>query len=104
MIRLSEIMYIYMESIYDANPAKAVELLNYVREKRGVTADVLVDPRSKITFVDMVLNDYRRDMYGEGQLFHFYKRLNLKIYTKGAETVTLDGDKYWFPVPDSEEI
>lgn len=104
MIRLSEMMYIYMESIYDSNPTEAVKLLNDLRYKRGIRKDVLEATNSKITFVDMVLNDFRREMYGEGQLFFFYKRLNLKIHTKGVETVTLDGEKYWFPLPDSENI
>ena len=45
-----------------------------------------------------------KEFFGEGQLFYYYKRLNVSTIPAGDDSgdVTMNEAKYKFPLPDSE--
>ena len=45
-----------------------------------------------------------KGFFGEGQLFFYYKRLNVSSIPAGDDSgmITMDEVKYKFPLPDSE--
>ena len=102
LIRTSEMFYIYAECIYDQNPEKAREMLQYMRSNRNCRTELAPD-HSKEEFIKLVENEYRREFYGEGQLFFFYKRLGLNAPFTSSQNV-IYGDKFVFPIPESEDI
>lgn len=99
MLRMSEMYYIAAECLFSTNEARAVEYLKYVRGRRGCPS-TLKTYTNKTEFISLILNDVRREQVGEGQLFFFYKRLNLPVITKGAEYVE-PGENFYLPIPDS---
>lgn len=68
LIRLSEMYYILAECA--ATPGEAAEFLNKVRNIRGVDPVVCTEANR----LDEIEKEYRKEFYGEGQLFFFYKR------------------------------
>lgn len=69
MIRKSELYYILAETETDA--AKARNYLNTVRNNRG-----LPNLAANASLPGEILKEYRKEFYGEGQLFFYYKRTN----------------------------
>lgn len=102
MLRMSEMYYIAAECLYDTDPTKAAAHLAYVRKKRGASAALPI-PSKKEEFILQILNDVRREQVGEGQLFFFYKRLNLPVFTKDGKFVA-PGKGFMLPIPDSNTI
>lgn len=102
MLRMSEMYYIAAECLYNSDPVKAAANLAYVRNKRGVKA-VLSTTSNKADFVQQILNDVRREQIGEGQLFFFYKRLNLPVYFSEGKYLN-PGKGFILPIPDSNTI
>lgn len=82
VIRLSEMYYIRGE-YYASMGAfdKAVEELEIVRGARGCTVG-RISASSLEEFHDLILNDAKKEFWGEGQLFHFYKKYNVKPSSK----------------------
>lgn len=82
VIRLSEMYYIrgeYYASLGDFG--KAVGELENVRGARGCTVG-RISASSLEEWHDLILNDAKREFWGEGQLFHFYKKYNVKPNSK----------------------
>ena len=78
VIRLSEMYYIrgeYCASLGDFG--KAVAELEVVRNARGCTPG-RISASSLDEFHDLILNDVKKEFWGEGQIFHFYKKYNVK--------------------------
>ena len=73
MIRLGEMFLIAAESQSD-NLANGVQYVNALRRNRGVANLQTLTP-------DLLKYEYIRELYGEGQLFYLYKRLNSDIIT-----------------------
>ena len=78
MIRLSEMYYIRAEyyahsSMFD----KATSELDMVRRGRNCTIGRL-DISSESEFNTELINEAKREFIGEGQLWHYYKKLNIK--------------------------
>ena len=69
MIRKSELYYILAETATD--PAKALTYLNTVRNNRG-----LINLGGSANIAAEILKEYKKEFYGEGQLFFYYKRTN----------------------------
>jgi putative outer membrane protein len=99
VLRLSEMYYIISECRYNATDmTNAQSYLQKVRD--AYQADNRV--------VDM--NRYQRELtlemkkeyLTEGQLFFFYKRLNIAI-ENGGETVNV-GNKFTLPIPEKEDV
>lgn len=100
MIRMSEMFYIAAET----EPVKANGLkhLNVVRNNRGITSyasDISLFPDR------LLLSEYFREFWGEGQLFYFFKRRNLKTIQDPSQEygmLSLTENNYVVPIPEAE--
>lgn len=101
MLRLSEMYYIAAEST--SNLDDATIWLNDVRSARGLESK---DFTSFNEIEEYLTAEYRREFYGEGQLFYRYKMLDADEIKVGYTTINLEGKKeeaYIFPLPEQEE-
>lgn len=97
VMRISELYYIAAECLKTTDLPAAVEYLNVVRRARNVPGDLPVT-LTEAQLQDEIFKEYRKEFYCEGQLFYYYKRLNLPQI--GA--VTADNLVYVLPLPDNE--
>lgn len=100
-MRLTEMYYIAAEAIFDNNPQQAADLLNTVRTHRGII-DLLPGTLSKSSFISELTKEYRKEFYGESQLFFMQKRLNQDIISPSGLIYPASESIYVFPVPDDE--
>lgn len=105
MIRMSEVYYIAAEAIFDVRPDEARDYLTLVKKGRGVTKE-FDNVTDKAAFVDLLVNDARREFLGEGQIFYMYKRLNQSIKKGNSSYYSKDilptDENIVLPLPDSE--
>lgn len=101
LIRLSEMYYIASEALMNVDLAKSIQLLNTVRQSRGIVQDIPLN--ANLTTVSAELTkEYRKDFIQEGQLFLYYKRKGFTSFP-GLPTATPGNDGiYMLPYPDSE--
>lgn len=96
-IRLSEVFLIAAECEPDAD--KGLEYLNAVRIHRNCLALT-----SSALLEESILKEYRKEFYGEGQLWFYYKRKSaaaiLSALALGDKAI--DVESYTFPIPLSE--
>ena len=80
-------------------PEEASNFLNSVREVRGI------DPVSctSQTVQSEIEKEYRKEFYGEGQMFYFFKRNNNPLLT-WPEVMTMSAEKYRIPKPEGQII
>jgi len=100
LIRISEMYYIAAETSTD--PVKGLSYLNTVRTQRG-----LIAVTNTADLPGAIAKEYRREFWGEGQLFFFYKRKNMALVptTAGAATTTtFTPQRYIIPLPQSEVL
>ena len=96
LIRISEMYYILAEA--STNEEEALSSINKVLETRGL--DRLT---SYEQIPDKLLNEYQKEFWGEGQLFFYYKRLNMpSIPSALGNDVVMDALKYQMPLPQVE--
>lgn len=101
LIRKSEMYYIAAECLKESDPDSAIVLLNTVRNHRNIGSALdLPQTLSAAGIQQEIFKEYRKELIGEGQLFYYYKRLNL-VRIEGAP---LPGNDrvYVLPMPDSE--
>ena len=105
MLRMSEVYYIAAEAICETNLDEAKEYLFKVKSGRGIRSAAVTEQKQAIkdkdTFIEALRNDMRRDLWGEGQLFFMFKRLNEAI-PSDYETFGPSDEYFVLPVPDSE--
>jgi hypothetical protein len=95
LIRLPEMYYIAAEC---SDPATATDYLNTVREQRGL-AD-LPGGLDAAAVQNEILKEYQKEFYAEGQMFYYYKRMNLtQIRFSG---IPGSDNVYIMPLPDGE--
>ena len=96
MLRLGEMFLIAAESQSD-NLASGVQYVNALRRNRGVANLQTLTPA-------LLKYEYIRELYGEGQLFYLYKRLNSDIITSASSSKNTKASDLVFvvPLPDSE--
>lgn len=96
MVRLGEMFLIAAESQSDVL-AKGVQYVNALRRNRGVANLQTLTP-------DLLKYEYIRELYGEGQLFYLYKRLNCDVITSANSSKNPKASDLIFvvPLPDSE--
>lgn len=97
VIRLPELYFIAAETA--PATAEGVAYLNAVR-----TARLLPELATSLTAVELmaeIQKEYRKEMYGEGQLFYFYKRNNVVTIPDGVGNPMSEA-KYVFPLPLAE--
>lgn len=94
-------MFYYVAECYNRQnePAKAVQMLNAVRQARGIDIIYNLPETLSTDEVDQeILKEWQKEYIGEGQMFYYYKRLGLVI--PGA---TAKGDAvYILPLPKTE--
>lgn len=98
MIRLSELYYIAIEA--ETDELKAEALLNTVRRNRGLPP-ITIDGNKRA----LVTQEYKKEFWGEGQLFYYYKRLNLPTIPNGTSAnavIEMNAARYVVPLPLSE--
>lgn len=108
MMRLSEAYYIAAECALRTGDdvTTAATYLNTVRQHRGLTIDLL----PTLTVAEMeneIYKEYAKEFCCEGQLFFYFKRLNIPqipvISSSGYEEVTTYvSPQYVLPLPDDE--
>jgi hypothetical protein len=99
VMRISEMYYIAAECLKTTAPEQAVTYLNTVRNARNVLND-LPSTLTPEQLQQEIFKEYRKEFYCEGQLFYYYKRLNLPQIEYA--TVTADNTIYVLPLPDNE--
>jgi hypothetical protein len=97
LMRLSELYYILSEC--EPELADALYWLNQVRDMRALpsvscSADGLLNEIEK---------EYRKEFYGEGQLFYFYKRHGYKTFLH-CPVAELGENNYMFSWPENEVL
>ena len=100
-IRLSEMYYIAAEAIFDTNPTKALEYFNTVRFQRGIGTQ-LTSVASKEAFLRELIQEARKELYGEGQIFFMYKRLNRSIVGQSGINYPASNNLFVLPLPNDE--
>lgn len=95
LIRLSEMYLIAMETASTLQEANS--LYKTYMEDRGVIASDL----SQSQLEDEILKEYRREFFGEGQMFFTYKRLGAKRMLWKSDREVGEKD-YILPLPKTE--
>lgn len=105
MLRKSEVYFIAAECA--ADDATGFELLNKVRKARGLS-----EPPLTTNLQTEIRKEYVKELYGEGQVFFYYKRTNTKsvlkantIGTTGTTNLqTMTSQQYVVPLPENERF
>ena len=97
LIRLAEMYYVLAECAADAQTAAGY--LNAVREARGVDPTGLTES----TRLNEIEKEYRKEFYGEGQLFFFYKRHGYTTFLH-CPVERMVEKNYMFTWPENEEL
>ena len=97
LIRLAEMYYVLAECAADAQTAAGY--LNEVREARGVDPTGLTEA----TRLNEIEKEYRKEFYGEGQLFFFYKRHGYTTFLH-CPVERMVEKNYMFTWPENEEL
>lgn len=100
MMKFSEIYYIACECQIGVNNTLAFEYLNTVREARGLPA--MTEILSDDMLEEYLTRELRKDMFGEGQMFAYYKRKFKPINVSANETIQPLELNFVLPIPDSE--
>lgn len=95
MLRLSEMYLIAMETSDDI--ARINELYNTYRTARNITGTTF---SNKQDVMAMIEKEYRREFFGEGQMFFYYKRNNAKSMVWAEKAIT--EANYRIPLPATE--
>lgn len=98
LLRMAEMYLIAAEC--EPNTTTATGYLNNLRMHRNIS-DI---PSGTTDLNPYILKEYRKEFYGEGQLFFYYKRTQASSITAGGSNVALNmtPSNYTFPIPDSE--
>lgn len=97
LIRMSEMYYIAAET--SSTTTQGINYLNKVRHARG-----LVDLDGTANLAQEIQKEYRKEFWGEGQIFFFYKRMALTAIPNGSGSGNLNMklSNYIVPLPLSE--
>ena len=100
LIRMSEMYYIAAECAPDV--ATGVGYLNTVRANRGLSTKPLSTTISQRELANEIMKEYRKEFFGEGQMWFYYKRtLSKSIPNMGNfSNISL----YTFDRPSDEDL
>lgn len=96
-IRLSEMYYIAAEAESDSQ--LALGYLNGVRVARLLPT---INPATPAEFQNELFKEYRKEFFGEGQLWFYYKRTNTAQIPNSPDAAAMTQAKYVFPLPVAE--
>lgn len=102
MIRLTEMYYIAAESLLDTDPKEAYRLLNVVRESRNLPALPVDIENDKVALMDRIVDEARKDFFGEGKMFAMYKRLFRDIDFRNGKEIKASEGLFELPLPNDE--
>ncbi|MBS2210445.1 RagB/SusD family nutrient uptake outer membrane protein [Carboxylicivirga mesophila] len=101
LVKLSEMYLILAECKAKNSLPEGIQILNQMKtERRTSLLDEAID---EATFMTELSKEYEREFYGEGQLFFYYKRMNMSIII-GADgsNMAMDDARYTLPLPADE--
>jgi hypothetical protein len=93
LIRKTELYYILSET----DPTQALPLLDTVRTHRGLPALAAV-----ASVPTEIMKEYQKEFWGEGQVFFYYKRMNVTTIPSGTSATGTIAPVYVVPLPLSE--
>lgn len=105
MIRMSEMYYIAAEAISGKDLDLAKSYLAAVKKGRGIYSPNFNAVVDQPTMMDAIVNDARREFFGEGQTFFMYKRLKKELKGVFYDDYVIykpDEEHLVLPLPDSE--
>ena len=97
LVRLSEMYYIMAEC--EDEPADAEVWLNQVRNMRALSPVECTEQN----LLDEIEKEYRKEFYGEGQLFYFYKRHGYRTFLH-CPLENMTESNYMFSWPENEVL
>jgi hypothetical protein len=97
VLRLSEMYYIAAEA--EPDNQLALGYLNAVRTARLLP---VINPATPAEFQNELFKEYRKDFFGEGQLWFYYKRKNTAQIPNSPDAAAMTEAKYVFPLPTAE--
>lgn len=100
-MRLSEMYYIAAEATFDSDPVKATAYVDSVRFHRGIGTE-LPKTISKPDFIKKLVDEARKEFYGESQIFYMHKRLNRDIINTNGMIYPASDKIFVFPLPLDE--
>lgn len=102
LIRVSEMYYILAEAA--AMPSEGAGFLNQVRAARGLTTLDAASITAQVLRNELT-KEYNKEFYAEGQMFFYYKRLNLPRIPEQVNNAygrNVTAASYILPIPDAE--
>lgn len=102
LVRLGELYLIAAETA--PTETLRVNFLDRLRVARGYQSGISAEEKGDWTTT--LLDEYKREMYGEGQYFFALKRLRIPNVNSGINTSTpiaMGPAQYVLPIPDSEK-
>lgn len=100
LIRVSEMYFIVMAC---GSQAQAQEMFKTFRVNRNMDSSIDSELTDGPAITRRLEKEYRKEFYGEGQMFFYYKRNKVGQYTWPAN-FTVDVAKYILPRPDSQTV
>lgn len=100
-LRLSEIYYIAAEASFDTDPIKATAFVDSVRVHRGI-GQALPKTITKPEFIKKLVEEARKEFYGESQIFYMHKRLNREVINTNGMIYPASDKIFVFPLPVDE--
>ncbi len=100
ILRKSEAYYIAAEILKESDPKRAIELLNLVRAARNLSIFALPETLTASEIQEEIYKEYRKEFLAEGQMFFYYKRLNMNNIEGAGISAT---NVYVLPIPDTEQ-
>ncbi len=103
LIRITEMMLIAAEASLSTDKAKAIRYIDDIRRERQVILDDL-NSMSEGEILDIIVKEFRKETYMEGQLMYLYKRLGYTTIPamNNDNSVTTTVESFIFPLPDNE--
>ncbi|MDR1415033.1 MAG: RagB/SusD family nutrient uptake outer membrane protein [Odoribacteraceae bacterium] len=101
MIRLTELYYIAAEALLDTDLPAARQLLQTVRDARGLTAAQLPAALTREEMLQQIILEQLKENWGEGKMFYTYKRLSHPIIIRQSAIPTTSAT-FVLPIPREE--
>ena len=106
MFRMSEMVLTKAESILSKNRNETIGLLNeLLRAREVVIPDTLYTGVFNNQLQGIIIKEYRKELFMEGQTFFIYKRLGFKEIPSAeslTENIEMIPENYIFPLPFDE--
>lgn len=105
VIRASEMQYIIAEChARKGNFTEAYNILNQMRQTRGLFGAQLPTAGDLKSFFKDLVNDAQREWISEGQLFYLYKRLKFPCIGPKGERRPMNKSEYMPPIPINQNF